>query len=106
MTIGIGFARRARPVPGAVLPLGPLGPGGPAARSPAATHRRRWVMLAIMAVAAARLPRDSRTHQHVIMAAILLAAAAGFARDSQARMAKWDKRRNLRYLRSLKSGQS
>jgi hypothetical protein len=63
-------------------------------------------MLAIMAVAAARLPRDSRTHQHVIMVAILLAAAAGFVRDSQTRITEWDKRRNLRYLRSLKPGQS
>jgi hypothetical protein len=48
---------------------------------------------------AARLARDSRTYQHVIMAVIGVAALAGLGRASQtrsfARLAAWDKGRNL-----------
>ena len=48
---------------------------------------------------AAHLARDSRTYQHVIMAVIGVAAVAGLGRASQtrsfARIAAWDKRRNL-----------
>lgn len=49
---------------------------------------------------AARLARDSRTYEHVIMVVIGVAAVAGLGRASQtrsfARLAAWDKRRNLR----------
>ena len=48
---------------------------------------------------AARLARDSRTYEHVIMAVIGVAALAGLGRASQtrsfARLAAWDKGRNL-----------
>ena len=56
--------------------------------------------LAVIGLAlAAHLARDSRTYQHVIMAVIGVAAVAGLGRASQtrsvARLAAWDKRRNL-----------
>jgi hypothetical protein len=53
-------------------------------------------MAAIGLALAARLARDNRTHQHVIMAVIELAAVAGLGKASQARsfarLAAWDKR--------------
>jgi len=48
---------------------------------------------------AARLARDSRSYEHGIMIVIGLAAVAGMGRASRARsfarLAAWDKRRNL-----------
>ena len=56
-------------------------------------------MAVIELALAAHMARDSRTYQHVIMAVIGVAAVAGLGRASQtrsfARMAAWDKRRNL-----------
>ena len=48
---------------------------------------------------AARLARDSRNYQHVIMVVIGLAAVAGLGKASHARLfarlADWDNRRHL-----------
>ncbi len=67
---------------------------------------RRWqhaIMIGIGLAAVAHLPRDSHSQQHAIMLVIGLAAVAGIGRDNQARLAAWDKRRNLRYLRTVKA---
>jgi hypothetical protein len=57
-------------------------------------------MAMIGGAAAARIARDRRTYERVIIFALVLAAAAGMARDNQARslarLAAWDKRRTLR----------
>jgi hypothetical protein len=49
---------------------------------------------------AARLARDSRTREHVIMAVIVLAAVRGLAQANRARvfarLVAWDKRQTLR----------
>jgi hypothetical protein len=59
---------------------------------------------------AARLARDSRSYEHVIMVVIGVAAVAGLGRASQtrsfARLAAWDKRRNLRGQRVPKARQA
>ncbi len=59
---------------------------------------------------AVRLARDSRSYQHVIMVVIGLAAVAGLGRASQtrsfARLAAWDKRRNLSGQRVPKTRQA
>ena len=64
-----------------------------------ANSGHRAAMAVIGLALAAHLARDSRTYQHVIMAVIGVAAVAGLGRASQtrsfARMAAWDKRRNL-----------
>ena len=56
-------------------------------------------LAAIGATAAARIVRDRRTYERVILLAIVLAAAAGMARASQlrsvARLIAWDKRQRL-----------
>jgi len=56
---------------------------------------------------AARLARDSRSYEHVIMVVIGAAAMAGLAEASRARsfarLAAWDKRRNLRDQRVPKT---
>jgi hypothetical protein len=53
-------------------------------------------MVVIGLAAAARLARDRRTYERVIVVAIGLAAVARMARDNQsrslARLAAWDKR--------------
>jgi len=59
---------------------------------------------------AARLARNSRSHQHVIMAVIGLAALAGLGKASQARsfarLAAWDQRRHLSGQRVPKTRQA
>jgi hypothetical protein len=56
------------------------------------------VVLAVIGVnMAARIARDRRTYERVIVLAIVLAAAAGIARSGQthsiARLVAWDKQR-------------
>jgi hypothetical protein len=71
---------------------------------------KRWqraILLAIGMAAIARLPWDSRSQQHAVMFAIVLAALAALAHEDQARsfarLAAWDRRRKLRYLRTTKA---
>lgn len=72
---------------------------GLAHKSPAASRRQNTVLTVIGVTAAARIVRDRRTYERVILLAIVLAAAAGIARAGQARsMARliaWDRRQTL-----------
>lgn len=58
----------------------------------------RVSMVVIGLAVAARLVRDTRTHEAVIMVVIAVAAVAGLGRDrrarSWARLVAWDRRRN------------
>jgi hypothetical protein len=78
-------------------------PAGTVSQSPSASRPPKVVMAMIGGAAAARIARDRRTYERVIIFALVLAAAAGIARDNQARsvarLAAWDKRRTLRELR-------
>ena len=70
----------------------------------------REAMAVIGLALAAHLARDSRTYQHVIMAVIGITALAGLGRASQthsfARLAAWDKGRNLNGHRVAKTGRA
>jgi len=72
------------------------GPAGLTHQAPAASRSPKMIMAMIGAAAAARIARDRRTYERLIVGAIVLAAAAGMARASQARsqerMAAWLKR--------------
>ena len=67
-------------------------------------------LAAIGAAAAARIVRDRRTYERVILLAIVLAAAAGMARASQlrsvARLIAWDKRQRLAEQRRAEASRS
>ena len=75
------------------------GPAGLAPKPPSASRRQKTVLKVIGVTAAARIVRDRRTYERVILLAIGLAAAAGIARAGQvrsiARMIAWDKRQTL-----------
>jgi hypothetical protein len=68
-------------------------PAGPVPQWPSASGQPKMVMALIGGAAAARIVRDRRTYERLIVIAIVLAAAAGLAREnqarSQARMAAW-----------------
>lgn len=71
-------------------------PAGPAPQWPSASRSPKLVMALIGGAAAARIARDRRTYERLIVIAIVLAAVAGLARENQARsqerMAAWLKR--------------
>jgi len=75
-----------------------------------ATSQRHVVMVVIGVALAARLARDSRTYEQVIMVVIGVAAAASLGRNSGARsvarLAAWDKQRNLSDQRAHKTRQA
>jgi hypothetical protein len=79
----------------------------PAQRSWSQNSGKQLAMLMIGVAAVARLPGNSRTHQHVIMVGLVLAAVAGLGRDSQTRsrerLVAWDQRRHQRYMRTVKA---
>jgi len=97
MTVDSGSARDAQLAPGATISRGP----GAQAR-PAGPASRQNVIKFVGLAAVARLPWDRRFQVQVITLAIGLAAAARIAREGQttsfARIAAWDKQRNLRAL--------
>jgi hypothetical protein len=72
-------------------------PTGPAPQWPSASRQPKMVMALIGAGAAARIVRDRRTYERLIIIAIAVAAMAGLARENQARsqerMAAWLKRK-------------
>ncbi len=72
----------------------------------AAERRRRAVLVAVVLVALARVPRDSRFQEHVLTLAIVLAAVASMGKESQARalarLIAWDDRQYQRYLSTVK----
>jgi hypothetical protein len=80
---------------------------GKPGQSRSASSGKRIALLMIGLAAVARLPGNSRTQQHAVMLGIVLTAVAGLGQDSQAhsraRLAAWDKRRNQRYLRTVKA---
>ena len=88
----------------------PRSPAGPARRSRGANSQHHGIMVVIGIALAARLARDSRTYESVIMVVIGVAAVAGLAKASRARsfarLAAWDKRRNLRGQRVPKTRQA
>jgi len=71
-------------------------PALPAPRSPSAGRQPKVVVAMIGAAAAARIARDRRTYERLIVFALVLAAAAALARENQARsqerLAAWVKR--------------
>jgi hypothetical protein len=68
------------------------------------------VLAAIGVTVTARIVRDRRTYERVILLAILLAAAAGIARAGEvrfmARLIAWDKRRTLAEQRRAEAARS
>jgi hypothetical protein len=64
-------------------------------------------MAMIGAAAAARIARDPRTYERLLVFAIAVAAAAGLARESQtrsmARLVAWDRQRAMNELRRVKA---
>jgi hypothetical protein len=71
---------------------------------PDVSPRQKVVLAAIGATAVARIARNRRTYERVIVLAIVLAAAAGMARSSQAhsleRLIAWDRKRRGEASRS------
>ena len=72
-------------------------PAGPAPQWPSASRPPKMVVALIGAGAVARIVRDRRTYERLIIVAIALAAVAGMARENQARsqerMVAWLKRK-------------
>jgi len=77
---------------------------------PDVSRRQKVVLALIGANMAARIARDRRTYERVIVLAIVLAAAAGTARSSQAhsiaRLIAWDKQRILNEQRRAEASRS
>jgi hypothetical protein len=73
-----------------------LAPAGLAQHPPSASRQPKLVIAMIGAAAAARIARDRRTYERLIVIALVLAAAAALARENQARsqerLAAWLKR--------------
>jgi len=79
------------------------------ARKPQGTSSGRRVSLVLIGLAmAARLARDTRTHETAIVLVLVVVAVAGLGRASQAsafaRLAAWDKRQNASELRRTLKG--
>jgi hypothetical protein len=60
-------------------------PTGLAHQPPAASRHPKMAMAMIGAAAAARIARDRRTYERLIVIALVLAAVAALARENQAR---------------------
>jgi hypothetical protein len=74
-------------------------------------RRRPKAVLAVIAlVAAARMARDRRTHEQVILVALVVAAAIGLGRAGEvgltARLIAWDKKRSEAEQRRVKARRS
>lgn len=86
------------------------GPTGSAHQSPAVNRPPKVVMAVIGLTAAARMARDRRTHERVILLAIVLAAAVDVAREgkvrSVTRLIAWDRQRTLAQKRQVKAPRS
>jgi hypothetical protein len=83
---------------------------GLAHKSPAASRRQNTVLAVIGVTVAARIVRDRRTYERVILLAIVLAAAGGIARAGQvrsmARLIAWDRRQTLAEQRRAEASRS
>jgi hypothetical protein len=104
MTIDAGSERDAQNAPGGVISVAA---SGPARQRRAANGHHRVITLGIELDAVAHFLRSRRFHEHVIVGVIVLAALASMARENQARtrarVAAWDRRRNLRYQHTAKA---
>ena len=96
MTVNGGRARRA----GETVAI---------SRQPRAGSRQALIRVTMLATAA-HVARDRRTVQTIVVSVIALAAAAAMAREGNAhtrqRLADWNKRQELRYLRKVKPRQA
>jgi hypothetical protein len=85
----------------------PRSPAGRAPQPVAAHATQHVIMTAIGLGVAAHLARQRSSYEHAIMIALGLAAVAGLEHASRARtfarLAAWDKRRNLREHRVRKT---
>jgi hypothetical protein len=86
------------------------GPTGMAHPPPAASRPPKVVMAVVGLTVAARMARDRRTHERMILLAIAVAAAASLARTGQvrsvARLIAWDRQRALAEQRRVKAARS
>jgi len=82
------------------------GPSGSAHKPPDLSRQQKAALAVIGVTAAARIVRDRRTYERVVLVALVLAAVAGLARAGQAhsiaRLIAWDKQRTLAELRRAK----
>ncbi len=96
-----------RRIPVASIAVMSSGPAGPAHKPPATDPFRKAVLAGVGLAAAARVVRDRRTYERVILVALALAAAAGAARVGESksiqRLIAWDKRQALAAERRVKA---
>ena len=82
----------------------------PAHQSPAESRRPKAVLAVIGLVAVARMARDRRTHENLILLALVVAAALGLGRASEvglkARLIAWDRKRTLAEQHRVKAPRS
>ncbi len=99
-----------RPIPVAWIAVISSGPAGPAHKPPGTDRPQKAVVVAVGLAAVARMARDRRTYERMILVAIVLAAAAGAARTGQARsiarLMAWDKHQTLAEQRRVKAARS
>jgi hypothetical protein len=85
-------------------------PAGSAHQSLAVNRPPKVVMAVIGLTAAARMARDRRTQERVILLTIVLAAAVGVAREgkvrSVTRLIAWDRQQALAQQRQVKAPRS
>jgi hypothetical protein len=85
-------------------------PAGPAYKPQGVGRTRKAVVGAVGLAAAARIARDRRTYERMILVAIVLASAAGAARAGQAslieRLIAWDKHQAQAVKRQVKAARS
>jgi hypothetical protein len=100
----------ARRIPVAWIAVISSGPAGPARNPPGTDRLQKAVVAAVGLAAVARIARDRRTHERIILVAIVLAAAADAARTGEARskerLIAWDKRQALAVQRRVKAALS
>lgn len=96
-----------RRIPVASIAVMSSGPAGPAHKPPGADPVQKAVLAAVGLAAAARVVRDRRTYERIILVALVLAAAAGAARVGESksiqRLIAWDKRQALAAQRRVKA---
>jgi hypothetical protein len=105
MTVNMGHARPAHPAPDTVASREP----SERARRSRAASRHRVISLVKLAVVA-RLSRDHRLHEGVVVLVVALAAVAALAKENQAksleRLMAWDQKRLEGRLRAAKARQA
>ncbi len=99
-----------RRIPVAWIAVTSSGPAGPARKPPGSDGVQKAVLAAVGLAAAARIARDRRTYERIILVALVLAAAGGAARIGESRtiqrLIAWDKRQALAAERRVKAALS